>query len=222
MDIFLTILFTLPLGIPYTSFAEYWLHRFVMHQPLRIFGWVFDYPYKAHAETHHGIFGSDASYHLHNPADEETIPMAWWNGPLLVVLGTIPFALISFPLALMDWVPWRIVLTCCGTEAIIILLYYGAYESTHWVMHKPVVLWIEGTPWYQMMFKPLASRIEKTDWFKRINARHLLHHYDMRGRNFNVVLPIADWICRTRITRAETPFDQPQGSMIPDVQPLSR
>src|SRR4051794_6191467 len=111
-------------GIVYDSLFEWLLHRFVMHK--KVAG--FDYSYNKHAMVHHRVFRADSSYHLLNEADKETVPMAWWNGPVLIVISQIPFALISW------WTgEWAIVcgsfLACC--------LYYAAYEYMHWCMHIP-------------------------------------------------------------------------------------
>ena len=65
------------------SFFEWTLHRFVMHRPM---GWL-RYPFQAHAVVHRQTFKADHTYHLHDDADKETIPMAWWNGPLLIAIG---------------------------------------------------------------------------------------------------------------------------------------
>jgi hypothetical protein len=70
-----------------SSFYEWALHRYVMHRPLG----KFRYPFEAHALVHHHVFRADKTYHLINPKDARTIPMAWWNGPVLVALGMVPF-----------------------------------------------------------------------------------------------------------------------------------
>ena len=55
-------------ALMYASICEWLLHRYVMHRPL----WKFRYPYKAHALTHHRIFGYDETYHLINENDKKT------------------------------------------------------------------------------------------------------------------------------------------------------
>ena len=79
-------IFVALISVLYASFIEWLLHRFVMHQPL--FG--FSYPFETHAKTHHGVFRADDSYHLKREEDKHTIPMAWWNGPALVLAATVP------------------------------------------------------------------------------------------------------------------------------------
>ena len=143
-----------------------------MHKPLKIGCWTFEYPFRAHALTHHAIFGHDRSYILDTHKGDEqgehknTIPMAWWNGPLLIILATLPF-IITFGLIFSMWL-------FVASIALGITLYYGAYEYLHWCMHLPKDRWFEGTYIF--------------GW---INNHHNLHHRHPR-KNFNVVLPLAD------------------------------
>jgi Fatty acid hydroxylase superfamily len=177
-------------GVVFGSFFEWTLHRYVMHRPI----WNFRYAFQAHAVVHHQTFKADQTYHLQDEKDKETIPMAWWNGPVLIAIGVIPFALISW--AIGEWG-----FTLGGFLAFAI--YYGTYEYIHWCMHLPK-----------------ARRVEKPWWFRKLNGHHLLHHRYMH-KNFNVVLPLADFLLGTLILRAKTNFMQPTGPSVPDVQPLS-
>ena len=78
-------------GCVFASFFEWCLHRFIMHRPLG----SFRYPYERHALIHHKIFKADHTYHLVNEEDKYTIPMAWWNGPVLIAACVDPFLVIS-------------------------------------------------------------------------------------------------------------------------------
>ncbi len=75
----------------FASFFEWALHRYFMHRPVG----KFDYAFRAHALVHHQTFKADHTYHLINEEDKHTIPMAWWNGPVLISVGMIPF-LVGF------------------------------------------------------------------------------------------------------------------------------
>jgi hypothetical protein len=176
------------LGLVVVSFCEWVLHRYVMHRPLP----GLRYPFQAHAVVHHHTFKGDATYHLQNEADKETIPMAWWNGPVLIMIGALPFALLSWALGQWGFAAGG-VLAFAG--------YYGTYEYIHWCMHLPK-----------------ARRLEFSWTFRRLNGHHLLHHRYMH-KNFNVVLPLADLILGTLMPRSKTHFAQPRGVGIPDVQP---
>ncbi len=176
--------------VVYCSHGEWSLHRFLMHRPVG----PFDYPFRAHALVHHSVFRADESYHVQRDEDKHLIPMAWWNGAVLVLIGSIPFAVISLLTQM-----WGIVI--CA--ASIITLYYLTYEYIHWCMHLP-----------------RKRNIERTGIFFRLNGHHLLHHRYM-NKNFNVVLPLADLLLGTLLLRAKTRFAQARGPSVPDVQPLA-
>lgn len=185
---FAAFLFGFAAWIFVASFFEWSLHRFVMHRPLG----AFVYPFRAHALVHHRIFRADESYHLKNASDKHTIPMAWWNGPVLVLLGATPSIPVSFLLKEWSFSLGAIVLTA---------VYYIVYEYIHWCMHLPK-----------------SRRLEASGLFRRLNGHHLLHHRYMH-KNFNVVLPLADLLCGTFLLRAKTRFAQPICPAVPDVQP---
>lgn len=175
-------------SIGYASGLEWAIHRFLMHRPI----WKFRYAFHRHALTHHRIFKSDDTYHLQREKDKHTIPMAWWNGPALILLATLPS--IPFSWWLERWTLSLIVMIACGA-------YYGIYERVHWCMHLPK-----------------ERRIEASWFFRRLNGHHLLHHRYM-NRNLNVVLPLADLAFGTLMLRSKVCFAQAQGPTVPDVQP---
>ena len=178
-------------GLVFVSFFEWVLHRYVMHRPL---GW-FRYPFQAHAVVHHHTFKGDQTYHLKDDADKETIPMAWWNGPALIVIGMLP--MLGFAWLAGSWaVALGAVLAIAG--------YYCVYEYLHWCMHLPK-----------------ARRVERSWLFHRLNGHHILHHRYMH-KNFNVILPVADLCLGTLLLRSKVRFAQPRGVGVPDVQPRRR
>jgi hypothetical protein len=179
---------SLVVAVVFASFFEWTLHRFVMHRPVG----SFTYPYRSHALIHHRIFKSDHTYHLIHDDDKRTIPMAWWNGPVLVAIGLLPFVLSA--LLSRQWgILAGAALACCG--------YYGAYEYMHWCMHLP-----------------RKRHMERSGIFFRLNGHHLLHHRYM-GKNFNVVLPLADLCLGTLLLRSPIHFKQAEGPSVPNVQP---
>ena len=177
-------------GIVFASFFEWVLHKYVMHRPVG----SFRYAFRAHALVHHQTFKADHSYHLQNDEDKKTIPMSWWNGPVLIMIAMIPYALVS-------WLIGVWMFTLGGLLAF--ALYYGTYEYLHWCMHLPK-----------------ARRVEKPRLFQRMNGHHLLHHRYMH-KNFNVVLPLADLCLGTLMLRAKTTFAQAVGPAVPNVQPVA-
>jgi hypothetical protein len=176
------------IAVIYASLFEWALHRYVMHRP---FG-KFTYPFKSHALVHHRIFKSDHTYHLVHEEDKWTIPMAWWNGPVLIAVGMTPFVL-----AAVFSGKWGILVGA----ALACSAYYGAYEYMHWCMHLP-----------------RKRNVERSGIFFRLNGHHLLHHRYM-GKNFNVVFPLADLCFGTLLLRSKIHFKQAEGPSVPDVQP---
>lgn len=178
------------IAIVYGSFFEWSVHKYLMHRPLG----AFKYAFRAHAVVHHQVFKADHTYHLIHEHDKETIPMAWWNGPVLILGSAVPFAIFS-------WIfgQWGLV----TGAAIGMTAYYVMYERIHWCMHLPK-----------------ARRLEQSWLFRRLNGHHLLHHRYMH-KNFNVVLPLADLCLGTLMLRAKTRFAQAMGPSVPDVQPLN-
>ena len=172
----------------FASFYEWTLHRFIMHRP---FG-PLTYPFRTHAVVHHQTFKADHTYHLIDEADRETIPMAWWNGPLLVSIAVLP----AWPAAALMG-EWGFLVGAL----VAIAGYYCFYEYIHWCMHLPK-----------------QRHVERSGIFFRLNGHHLLHHRYMH-KNFNVVLPIADLCLGTLLRRSKVKFAQARGCAVPDVQP---
>ena len=135
----------------------------------------FDYPFRTHTLTHHHIFNAGEGYHLKEEEHEDKVTFAWWNAPLLIGLH-MPVLYLAQKASGLPFL-WP------GVAAM--ALYYTAYESFHWVMHVPKERWIE-----------------KTAAFRFLDRHHRLHHL-FQYRNFNVVLPVADLLLGTLITRRE-------------------
>ncbi|HEX4343868.1 MAG TPA: fatty acid hydroxylase [Verrucomicrobiae bacterium] len=177
-------------GTVFSSLFEWTLHRYLMHRSILVK--FFSYPFDRHTLIHHHIFKADHTYHLINEPDKKTIPMAWWNGPVLVACVLLPFLAWSFFAQ-----KWGIL----TGAAIAGTLYFTAYEYMHWCMHLPK-----------------KRHVERSGIFFRLNGHHLLHHRYM-GKNFNVVLPLADLCLGTLILRSKVNFPQAQGPAVPNIQP---
>ena len=154
-------------------------------------GW-FKYSFMRHALVHHRVFQADETYHLQREADRQTVPMAWWNGPALIAVTQIPFVTLAFFAGGLAVVCGSLLASC---------LYYAAYEYLHWCMHIP-----------------RKRNVERSGVFFRLNGHHLLHHRYM-NTNFNVVLPLADFVMGTLLVRSKVSFAQAQGPSVPNVQP---
>ena len=137
--------------------------------------WFVTYPFKSHAQTHHVIFGSAKDYHLEDERNRRLVTMAWWNSPILIAVNAPVGLLFTW------WIgTWWIM---PGFLAAMVF-YYGMYEYLHWCMHVPKKRWFQ------------SLRI-----FRWIDRHHRLHHLQP-NRNLNVVLPIADFVLRSRLARA--------------------
>lgn len=190
---FLKMFFYMIACVAYASLFEWMLHRFVMHYP--ILG--FRYAYRAHAMVHHNIFKANHTYHLQKENDKRTIPMAWWNGPILISIASSPSILIRI---------WFDVWWPTITLAAVFTCYYATYEYIHWCMHLPRPRrWQMKTVWLRNMFI-------------KLNGHHLLHHKNPFN-NLNVVLPLWNWILGTLIIRNKKAFVQAVDPLVPDVQP---
>lgn len=176
------------IGTLSASFFEWTLHRYLMHRPFL----KFRYPYERHTLVHHRIFKADHTYHLINEHDKKTIPMAWWNGPVLIAVGMLPFLGAS-----LWFEKWGLL----SGAAIVSASYYAAYEYMHWCMHLPK-----------------QRHVERSGIFFRLNGHHLLHHRYMK-KNYNVVLPLADLLLGTLLLRSKIHFNQAVGPAVPNVQP---
>jgi hypothetical protein len=190
-DFWLITTLSFILNLVFASFFEWAIHKYVMHKPLGFFR----YPFQAHAVIHHQVFKADHTYHLVEEKDKETIPMAWWNGPALIMLGSLPSIIYSLITGY-----WPVALGA----AILFVCYYITYEYIHWCMHLPKL-----------------RRVEKPWFFRRLNGHHLLHHRYMH-KNFNVVFPLADLCLGTLMVRSKIRFAQATGPSVPCVQPLEK
>ncbi len=162
------------LGIAYSSVFEWTLHKFVMHRRIRCpISWLekaLQYPFERHALVHHLVFHIDDKYHSTRREDHVTIPMAKWNGPVLILIASLPWWIAVF--IAWIWLPFLWSIPVAVTFSL--TAYFVTYEYFHWCMHDPRGRWFESTK-----------------WFKWIDRHHHNHHRHM-GKNLNVVLPIAD------------------------------
>ena len=175
-------------AVIFASFFEWTLHRYLMHRP---FG-KFDYPFRTHALVHHQTFKADHTYHLIHEKDKHTIPMAWWNGPVLIAVGMLPFAALRMehrpvgcPLRGPAW--RRRLLRRLRIHALVHAL---AQETQHRTLrHLLPPQWPPPPP------SPLY------------------------GQELQCVFPLADLCLGTLLLRSKVHFKQAQGPSVPNVQP---
>jgi len=116
----------------YASFFEWFLHRFLMHQP------IWSYPFRSHALIHHGIFRAGPTYFLLQDENRKKVRFAWWNAPLILGLHA--------PVVL--WIQYLLHINIFFGGMTALGFYYFLYEYFHFCMHVPKGRWIEKRVWF--------------------------------------------------------------------------
>lgn len=152
-------------GWIYASFAEWALHKYIMHRKF-----IPRFPFNAHALVHHKLFRADSSYHASTPEQLQHVTFNWTDHLILNGIHLVLFMVLELATG------WPILLG--GLVASITYLF--AYESIHYYFHVPS-----------------HHFFERHGWFRWLKHHHLIHH-KQQFRNLNVVLPLADFVLRTR------------------------
>ncbi len=160
------------IALLWSSLFEWLLHKYVMHRPFL----GSRYAFNAHAIVHHPKFAGDKYCSPHSKEDMEKIPMAWWNGPVLIVIATLPAVFVSW--ICDEWMLSIVVVS-------VMTVYFLLYEGMHYLMHDP-------------KDTTLIRWVKSTKVFKFLDKHHFLHHEHPRS-NFNVVFPFWDWFLGTLI-----------------------
>ena len=159
-------------GILQATAFEWVYHRYWLHRP-----WLPPQMFTAHTLVHHQLCKHEDTFHVTEEEQEEALAFQWWGGPVLVGINMVPWAIAALLLRGTSFPGWVVT----GVIGAMIMLYYFAYEGLHHLMHKPTIPWIE-----------------RAAFFKFIKNHHRLHHVYM-GKNFNVVLPLADLLMGTLV-----------------------
>lgn len=148
----------------YGSYFEWFFHRFLFHSPKLVYR-----TFKAHTLVHHQIYKADHTYYTHDEHPEK-VAMDWW-----ALLAMIAFHLPFF------WLIQKVtgIPSLWGGVAAV-AVYYGLYESLHWVMHVPAA----------------CSFLRRFRVFRFLEEHHRIHHKYMLS-NLNVILPLADYTLGT-------------------------
>lgn len=174
-------------GVLQASFVEWAFHRYWLHRP-----WLPESAFTFHTLVHHQLCKFDDTFQVHEEEQEEALTFGWLGGPILVVLNTLPWALLAWALwALGVQFPF---VAFVGTIAATILVYYIGYEGLHYLMHKPSIPFIE-----------------RGRYFRFIEKHHRIHHVHM-DRNLNVLLPIADFVLGTLVTKMPEARETPEAA----------
>ncbi len=169
------------------SFFEWAFHRYWLHRP-----WLPESCFTSHTLVHHQLCKFDDTFHVVEEEQEEALSFQWWGGPTLILINTIPWALLAWGLAACGVAfPFVVFVTTCAT---VIALYYVGYEGLHHLMHKPALPFL------------VRSRL-----FRFIERHHRIHHVHM-DRNLNVLLPLADFCLGTLVTEMPAPTPTPEAA----------
>ena len=162
------------LGVPgfwvIANFFEWGVHRYPMHRKLRP-----KLMYVSHAIIHHNAFAG-ADQEIDDVVDLSVVMMPWYT--LVIVFGmAAPIAVVA---ALLGGP------AVAGVFLVSSVGYFLVYETIHTLHHVPRS-WLDARWWGRARF--LA-------WLRR----HHHHHHQlerMTKDNFNVTVPLADWVLGT-------------------------
>jgi hypothetical protein len=114
----------------WASFAEWAVHRFVMHRRL-----LLSFPFELHAVGHHGMFGGDETYHAQDQHMKEHVTFVL-RDYILLMLANLPLWTAA------EWLSGRPVL---AGGFLATLAYLQAFNSLHWRWHVPSDTWFQRT-----------------------------------------------------------------------------
>jgi hypothetical protein len=164
------------LSVVQSSFFEWVFHRYWLHRP-----WLPKDCFTTHTLIHHQLCKFEDTFHVVEEEQEEALHFQWWGGPILIAINLVPWALLSWGLAARGvQFPYVAFLASFAATNV---AYYVGYESLHYFMHKPRV-----------------DFIERSKWFQFLKRHHRIHHVHM-NRNLNVLLPLADLLLGTLVTK---------------------
>ncbi len=159
---------TIPAIFLISNLFEYALHRAHLHHPLPGARALF----RIHTLEHHSYFTAEAMA-LEGHRDLHMILLPWWSPMLAAFVGYPSFG------ALVAWLLTpNVACLMIATAAS----YFLMYEALHFCHHAP-----EG------------SLIARLPLLRTLREHHRAHHDKalMGRRNFNITLPIFDWLLGT-------------------------
>jgi len=160
-------LLTLPLVLVLVNLNEWHIHRNILHQRT----WPLEILFWRHTPEHHVIFVRDDM--AMRASQEFRLVLIPFYGILAIFLSALPITA-----ALWFYVSHNVALLWVGTT----MGYVVAYEWLHLSYHLP-----ESNP------------IGRSPLIRRLRRHHATHHTPelMQRWNFNVTVPLADWLLGT-------------------------
>jgi hypothetical protein len=161
-------LLTIPLSLVLLNAAEWQIHRGLLHRRTPPLGVLYD----RHTPQHHMIFVTDDM--AIRSTREFRLVLIPFYGILAAGLGALPIPLLLW---LGFGLPNVALLFMATTMGYVVL-----YEWLHLAYHAPA-----------------ASFIGRRRWMARLRRHHAVHHAPERMQrwNFNVTVPLWDWLLRT-------------------------
>lgn len=161
---------TVPITILLVNFAEYAAHRWAGHRKGK-------HPllrlfYSRHTGDHHSFF-VDSAMPFETTTDWRVVLFPAYLIFVFILGLVIPLA------AVMIYAGWHNVAYLYAASAIFGYLFY---EVMHFSYHLPA-----------------GSFVERTPGWKQLRRLHVLHHErdQMKEKNFNITLPVFDWLLNT-------------------------
>jgi hypothetical protein len=161
----------MPIFFVVANFLEWTVHRYPMHRPM-----FPRFMYKNHALLHHIAF-TDRNMPVIEPRELGLVMMPWYTMIGLFVVAS-PVMLLAAALRGPG---------LAGVFLLGAVLYFASYETLHALYHLP---------------NATLNRIGlgRLGMFRRMQAHHTHHHILRRMAfvNFNVTVPLMDWVFGTK------------------------
>jgi len=150
---------------------EWWVHRAVLHRRVPGLGVIYD----RHELQHHVVF-TDTDMAMRSPRELQMILMPAYS-VLLIALFNAPVTLLAARLVTPN-VGYLYLVTAMG--------FFLSYEWLHLAFHLPS-----------------SHPVGRLGVIALLREHHRRHHEPrlMRAWNFNVTVPVFDWLLRTQWTR---------------------
>lgn len=165
----------IPIALVFANAVEYAIHRFPMHRRMRLF----DRFFRGHTLVHHRYFDHHHHDLVHLREAYFVLTTAHTMGTSLLILAGAYFGLGAV----------------LGTDvAALATSSMAVYSLTNELMHLA----------FHFPRAWLARLRLDHSWFLTLRTHHLRHHdpHVMRQWNFNIVMPLMDWVFGTSMPRA--------------------
>ena len=130
------------------------------------------YPFELHALVHHKLFRADDSFHAQSKEVLDHVTFVPRDYLILLCINAPIFLAVQ----------WITGFQVALGASLAVLVYLGLFDSLHWMFHVP-----------------RARILERAGPYRWLKMHHVLHHRH-QSRNFNVVVPLADYVLGTRIS----------------------